>query len=232
MFEKFERIYVVNLPSRTDRRIETELELAKAGGSRVTFFPAIRPSEAGKFRSIGEHGCFMSHLTLLRECVGRKNVLIMEDDVRFVSDFATRSQVVEKLPDNWDLFYAGHFQPAGSKAWEESGLVEINGDRELGATHCYAVNGSAIPKLIRGFEAILSREPGHVDGGPMPIDGAMNTVRRQLHLRAYAAVPALADQRSSRTDIGGTKWFDNSPFLSRPVHIARRLKNWLRRPGW
>ena len=59
MFEKFERIYVINLPNRTDRRKETEIELSKAGGPLAIFFPAIRPPEAGKFRSIGERGCFV-----------------------------------------------------------------------------------------------------------------------------------------------------------------------------
>ena len=127
----------------------------------------------------------------------------MEDDVRFAPDFAARSHIVDQLPDNWDIFYAGHFQPQGSQPTStDSGLIEVDGSRELVATHCYAVNGSAIPKLVQGYETILSREPGHADGGPMPIDGAMNTVRRQLRLQAFAAVPPLADQRSSRTDIG------------------------------
>jgi GR25 family glycosyltransferase involved in LPS biosynthesis len=206
VFSRFEKVFVINLPNRTDRRRETETELLKVGGSGVVFFPAIRPPDAGKFCSIGEYGCFMSHLTLLKQCIGSKSVLVMEDDVRFSADFAERSQMVDELPDDWDVFYAGHFQPRGSEhAWSRSGLVKVESTSELIATHCYAVNGPAISKLIQGYETILSREPGHPDGGPMPIDGAMNTVRRQLRLRAFAAVPPLADQRSSRTDIGEKK---------------------------
>jgi glycosyl transferase family 25 len=226
MFEKFERIYVVNLLDRTDRRKETEIELSKVGAFGAEFFPAIRPTDAGKFRSIGEYGCFLSHLTLLKECIGRKSVLVMEDDVRFSTDFAARSKVADELPDDWDIFYAGHFQPRGlERVWTRSGLVEVESASELIATHCYAVNGPAIPKLIQGYELILSREPGHPDGGPMPIDGAMNTVRRQLRLRAFAAVPPLADQRSSRTDIGEKKWFDNVQVLAGAIQYLRRMKN-------
>ncbi|MBZ0262569.1 MAG: glycosyltransferase family 25 protein [Hyphomicrobiales bacterium] len=230
MFSRFEEILVVNLPDRTDRRRETEIELSKAGVLGAEFFPAIRPPDAGKFRSIGEYGCFLSHLTLLKQCCGRKSILVMEDDIRFAHDFAARSGMVDELPEDWEIFYAGHFLPRGAeRGWSSSGLVEVESDRELIATHCYAVNGPAISKLIQGYEAILAREPGHPDGGPMPIDGAMNTVRRQLRLRAFAAVPPLADQRSSRTDIGEKQWFDNSPLLSGAVHLARRLKNNLRK---
>lgn len=232
MFSRFEKVFVINLPNRTDRRRETETELLKVGGFGVVFFPAIRPPDAGKFRSVGEYGCFMSHLTLLKGCIGRKSVLVMEDDVRFAADFTERSQMVDELPDDWDIFYAGHFQTRGSEhAWSRRGLVEVDSTSELIATHCYAVNGPAIPKLIQGYEAILSREPGHPDGGPMPIDGAMNTIRRQLRLRAFAAVPPLADQRSSRTDIGEKSWFDHMPLLNGAVHMARRVKNSLRKPA-
>ncbi len=59
----------------------------------------------------------------------------------------------------------------------------------------------------------------------MPYDGALNVARRQLGLVTYAAIPSLASQRSSRTDVGPLKWFDRYPLIMRVVETLRRLKN-------
>lgn len=229
MFDNFEKIFVVNLAQRVDRRRETEVELGRTGGLRAEFFPAIRPESAGKFGSIGEHGCFMSHFTLLKNSIGLKNLLILEDDINFSKQFARNSNLVDLLPLNWDIFYGGYNQlPDRRQLPAQTGLVEVEGSTEFIGTHCYAVNGPTIPKLVKAYELFLSRERGHKDGGPMPVDGAMNLARNQLNLRTFVAIPPLAFQRSSRTDVGHTKWFDNTPAIKSVVQTARRIKNMLR----
>ena len=57
--------FVINLPYRTDRRSEMQRELSRIGWN-AQFFPAIRPASAGSFSSIGAHGCFLSHLAVLK----------------------------------------------------------------------------------------------------------------------------------------------------------------------
>ncbi len=55
--ELFDRIYIVNLPERTDRRREMEDQLVKVGlggHPRVMFFPAIRPKT---LRRISQYRC-------------------------------------------------------------------------------------------------------------------------------------------------------------------------------
>jgi glycosyl transferase, family 25 len=230
MFEAFDSVVVVNLPERTDRKAETERELAKAGCTKAVFFPAIRPKDAGKFGSIGEHGCYMSHLELLRQSAGRRNILFLEDDVAFVGDFAARSHLIQDLPEDWDVFYGGREQlPDRRTNWDHLGLVKIEGAVELSGTHCYAVNGRAIGKLIAQYETFLSRERGDPRGGPMPVDGALNVARRQLGLQTYTVNPVLAYQRSSRTDIGDRKFFDKSPGLRGVASLLRKAKNRLRK---
>ena len=233
MLERFERVVVVNLPSRADRLRETRRELARIGHAHTaTVFPAIRPAEAAGFGSLGEHGCYLSHLAVWRAAVGARSLLVLEDDVAFPPDFAGRAGLVETLPEDWDVFYAGHMQlPELRRTWTETGLVRIDPCVEFIGLHCYAVNGRALPALVRAAEAFLSRPHGHPAGGRMPIDGALNIARRQCGFATYAAMPPLAVQRASRTDIGALKWFDRAAVLSAPIGAARRLKNEIRRTG-
>ncbi|GAA0281175.1 hypothetical protein LNAOJCKE_1306 [Methylorubrum aminovorans] len=233
MLERFERVVVVNLPSRADRRRETERELARIGHLRAaTFFPAIRPAEAGGFDSVGEHGAYLSHLAVWRAALGVRSLLVIEDDVAFAADFAARAGLVTELPEAWDVFYAGHMQlPELRRDWTETGLVRIAPLVEFIGLHCYAVSGRALPRLVAAAEAFLMRPHGHPQGGRMPIDGALNIARRQCGFATYAAMPPLAEQRASRTDIGTLKWFDRMDALAAPVSAARGLKNGLRRTG-
>ncbi|HUQ38274.1 MAG TPA: glycosyltransferase family 25 protein [Aestuariivirga sp.] len=229
MFDRFEKIFVINLAKRTDRRNETKIELLRNGSPKAIFYSAFEPVNAGKFRSIGEHGCFISHFTLLKECIGCKNVLIMEDDVHFAANFGARSHLVDGLDANWDIFYAGYRRKNTVPRWKEGDLVKIDNSNDLIGTHCYAVNGGAVQKLVQAYETFMSRDPGHPSGGPMSIDGAMNVARRQLRLHTFVATPPLAFQRSSRTDVGERRWFDEAPRLTGAVQLARQLKNKLRR---
>ena len=54
MFEPFDSVRIINLPERRDRRREMMRELTTLGlanDPRVAFFPAIRPAEAGPWRT-------------------------------------------------------------------------------------------------------------------------------------------------------------------------------------
>src|SRR5262245_50678595 len=89
-----EATVVINLARRTDRRAETECELSRIGWC-ATFFPAVEPTSAGDFPSIGARGCFFSHLAVLKEASasGVERLIILEDDIAFVPDFAERWHV-------------------------------------------------------------------------------------------------------------------------------------------
>ena len=112
----FDRIYVINLPSRDDRRREMERELKNAGmpftSGKVELFPAIRPDNAEPFYSIGCKGCFLSHLNVLKEArmQGLKNVLILEDDLELRQDFQQYEDIIlaELTQQNWDIVHFGY----------------------------------------------------------------------------------------------------------------------------
>ena len=104
VFKHFDRIRIINLASRKDRRREMERELDRVGlknDLRVSYFAAIRPSDAGTFTSIGARGAYESQKQILREAAGaNQSVLILEDDCEFI----TGAQDCE-LPAGWDVFY-------------------------------------------------------------------------------------------------------------------------------
>ncbi|MEO6716867.1 MAG: hypothetical protein ABIM50_06415, partial [Novosphingobium sp.] len=83
----FDRIRVINLAERRDRRRDMARELAAIGlanDPRVSFFPAIRPENAGDFTSVGARGVYLGQLAILREAAAaNESVLILEDDCTF-----------------------------------------------------------------------------------------------------------------------------------------------------
>lgn len=230
----FDRVYVINLAERTDRRREMEAQLALVGledDPLVHFYPAVRPADKGNFRSIGELGCFMSHLGILKDAVanGHQSILILEDDADWTPAALARNARLEALRDTgWAYFHGG---PGHDRASPDGtiALVRLDPEQPLMLTHCIAFRGPIIEQMVGHLEAILRRPPGSPEGGPMPVDGAYFWFRRaHPEVAAYVCVPSLAVQRSSRSDISvPTGWrataaADWARKLLRPVRSLLR----------
>jgi len=228
----FERVYIVNLPERADRRREMDAELQRFGltvdGKTIRYFRAIRPDSAGLFPSIGARGCFMSHLEILRECKrdGLQNVLIMEDDLSIHPALASLdSDKLARLQwGDWDFAYFGHVEEVAHASdkpvWKESHVP-------MATTHFYALNRDAIAAILEHLEACLQRLPGHPQGSPMHVDGAYSLFRMQHPaFVTLMAVPSLGGQRSSRSDIYPNKWYDRVPMTKLMLAWMRSAKNW------
>ena len=234
----FERIFVINLPSRTDRQAEIAVQLNAIGlslaGGCVELFPAVRPDAPEGFPSIGARGCFMSHLGVLRTAqrLGLQRVAIFEDDLDFATDFNPRIQplLAQLAGANWSMFYGGchleralHGQPQGE-------LLEAQPDALIGSTHFVVLQGEAIAAAVRYLEAILARPAGDPEGGPMHVDGAYNWFRRaHPQFKTLLAIPELGFQRASRTDIHDLRWYDTAPLIRNAVAGLRWVKNTLKR---
>lgn len=216
-------VFVINLKHRADRRVAMKRQLSKIGWG-AEFFNAIRPREPAGFPSTGARGCFLSHLSILRNAHLRQmpRVVILEDDLNFNPGFPEKwkSAMSALSTREWSIFYAGH-----ALDHLPFGLSRIEAARGVECTHFMAINGPALSTLIAGLETILSRPSGHRLGGPMHLDGAYSTLRAQNPaLVTYANFPPLGYQRSSRSDVGNPKWFDRVRILSPIVAIARTIK--------
>ena len=224
----FARIYVINLPERTDRRVAVVRELEKARlplePGKVELFPAIRPSTAAGFANIGYRGCFLSHFNVLKRANedGLRNVLIMEDDLvispKFLTDAATL--VGQLQATDWGFVYFGHVEKVGGNGRTKL-RVHVG---PLLTTHFLGINASLFEKLLTFLKFLQQRPAGHPDGGPMSPDGAYSTFRRQNpDVTTLIAVPNLGWQGSSRSDLC-PRWFDRVFAIRQAAGTARRLQ--------
>jgi glycosyl transferase, family 25 len=233
IIESFDRAYIINLEDRLDRRREAEREFSRVGidvpNKTVQFYTAKRLADKGSFPDAGTRGCFISHRSVLDLACRDKlrNVLVFEDDVSFrkIGD-SLEDEILRKLAaTDWDIVYFGYLSP--SDDGRKGPLISLSSG-VLGA-HFYAVNGKFIAPLLGFMNDCERRPPGHPDGGPMPADGALNHIRMHIpDMRVLLAVPNLAHQRSSRSDITSTHLFDRITSLRPLIRKARAIKHKLR----
>lgn len=213
LFDHFDQVRIINLKHRTDRRAQMLGELRRidaADDPRIAFFDACCFDDAGSFTSIGARGVYHSHLAILEEAAAHgASVLILEDDVDFTP--AARATVP---PTGWQIFYGGHYaaQPH-----------DLPNSDIIGA-HCMGFSADIVPALARYVRGLLD-----LDDHP-PIDGAYVWFRRaHPAIVTHFAVPPIADQRPSRTDIAELRFFDRWPGLRQAAQWARRIKRHIAR---
>ena len=234
VIEYFDRVQIVNMAIREDRRRETEDEFAAnsfpINTDSVGFFEAITPEEADEFPNRGAKGCFMSHLTILQdaEARGLNNVLLLEDDLSFSKHVVEYTEVaLGALKDmDWDIVYFGHAikNDPDTTEWKE-----VTG--RMLTSHFYAVNGKTISRLTEFLKQMSERPCGHPEGGPMHYDGALSTFMSQNDdIKGYYFSKNLGYQRPSKTNIHEPSAVDTNIFLKPLIGMYRKFKQfYLRR---
>ena len=165
-----------------------------------------------------------SHLNILREAhnKGVEKLLILEDDVDFVKDIKhVLSEVLDELDVlDWDICYFGHhlsLEQSGDNLFHKY-------EQGIQTTHFYAVKGEVIPRLISFLELVLSRPPGHPEGGAMHVDGAISTFRGQnADVKTVVLCNPIGYQRPSRTDIHELSLYDRIPLVKNIVSVIRSV---------
>lgn len=233
LLDYFDHVYVINLKERVDRRKLAQRELRKLGADdrsdKVTFFSAVKPAAAGGFISPAVRGCFDSHLAVLKEAQARRyeKILIAEDDFLWSPPriFEENDLVAALQNADWDLVWLGHSLKLPPR---EKTLVLASGPPDCGQSHFYAVKGRCVADLVEFLQALAARAPGDPMGGPMHYDGALTTYRHQRpDRRCLIAIPSMASQRMSRSDIHTSRW-DRVPVVRAMIGRARRVVQVLR----
>lgn len=178
----FDKVYVVNLKSRTDRRLEMQTELDKCG-IPFEFFDAVKDDN-------GIKGLVESMKLLFREALDKnfENILVLEDDATFLVDnpVAFLKEVLPQLPKTYQLFHFGLNLLVQPKRISENILKVID---------CYSTHSICYSKeAMRIILEMLNVVP------LMPYD---IFIRQEILPRgaSYCTFPMLATQRESYSDI-------------------------------
>ena len=227
----FDRIYVINLAHRADRRREMDAQLRRIGLSldhpAVVLFPASYPPDQGVFSSRGARGCFESHLRVHQAIVadGIERALVLEDDADFVPAFTPRiADLAPRLRDGWDMFYSvAPLTAQPGDAGLGGGLLRLSPGHGFQTTHLLGFTRAGSALAAEYLTAMMARPGGSPEGGPMHVDGAYCWMRRaHPDLAVWATEEPLARQRSSRSDITTGHFLDRIPILRDMAQLARR----------
>jgi hypothetical protein len=180
----FQRIFLINLPERTDRLLIASAELDKYA---IPFevFPAIKHDS-------GVEGLRLTMEELLRMCLKKDydSVLIFEDDVRFVENpnyFMDSAIGQLKEQRKWDLLYLGVNTHVPFPRFIDTNLLPVE--------KAYAMHavGLSFNGMYKTYEAIVNN-PG------VPTDVC---VAKEVQEQGYCfcTYPLLATQRNNYSDI-------------------------------
>lgn len=218
-----DRIYVINLAHRQDRRREIHAELQRIGlgldHPGVTLFPASFPDDAGSFPTRGTRGCFESHLGVHRAILkdGVSRALLVEDDASLVPDFAARLAAIgdDLRRIAWDMLYSVKpLSPQGADQPHGAHLLRLSPEHTFPLAHFVGFSAAFCRLAVPYLEAIQARPFGHPDGGPMHVDGAYCWMRAAYpDLTVIGTRMPLAVQRPSRSDIASAPFWDRLPIL-------------------
>ena len=212
-FEFFSAIYCINLDTRPDRWSQVQKEFDNVGIKNV-----IRVSGKifDRFNDNKRNACVGNHLSHAY-CIEmsynlyHQNCLIFEDDVQFLYDKNTTwdimRQIIEELPDNWDMLYLGGNMDKYKAYRFSEHLVKVDG---ILSTHAYSINRNIMQKLI-----IINKDISILHNDTYYAD---NIIPKH---NVFIVFPMLAGQRTGYSDIEN-KNVDYTPMM------LERLKNALR----
>ena len=183
-----DHVVYINLDRRTDRRAEIEAVLAPYfPPERVTRFSAIQ-------RENGALGASESHIGVLEmaKAEGWKNVLVLEDDAMWTTDFDTNYATLERLVENaYDVIMAS----STFARWYLGSLKLITAK----SAAAYLVNSHYYDALLSNFKEGLALFEVSRENSRHAVDTYWNTLQERDNW--FVVIPSLMEQRPGYSDI-------------------------------
>lgn len=154
MYKEFcNNIYVVNLPTRTDRLKTITKELIRV---ELPFkvFKAFLPTN-NTYTRAENYANYLSHMEIVKEAKNNnyKNVMILEDDCIFSKDFALQiNKSLLELKEDWNILYLGMYSIC-EPVYISDAIVKV---RNAYTTHAYCVNNNF-------YDILLKQKPNKLD---------------------------------------------------------------------
>ncbi|RUS19983.1 glycosyltransferase family 25-domain-containing protein [Endogone sp. FLAS-F59071] len=192
----FDRIYVINLARRTDRkkRMKTMASYLNLDFTFVNGVTAEDP-QINKYwvrngASKAQLACWQSHMHVYQSIVANNltSALILEDDIDMEADIEKRVfEVAPHLPKNWDVWFLGHCHE--QELANKVGHPSLQRSFRPQCTHSYAVSQRGAQKLVKMLAQI---------GKAIDI-----TIRNRIKngdIKAYSVQPPWTTQLKMKND--------------------------------
>lgn len=224
--EYFDRVVLINLRRRPDRltQVTKSLQLCNWPFKQPEVFEAVdgltESCPDSWLSGKGAWGCLCSHHRVLDLAIrdGVRNILVLEDDVRFSPGFRTEiGRFLRSVPNDWDQLMIGgqHSNKFGLPQLINPNVYKCS---TCERTHCYAIRGDFMRKLRDRWL------DGGTFNGKVHCDWIMaRDPEMQLQHRVYSPTFFLAGQDCHLSDVTGVTrltqfWNPPGPDLS-VVHL-------------
>lgn len=162
LFDYFEEIYCINLDEEVERWNEIRHEFKKLKiNDKVIRFSAVGDLVRGR-------GASLSHLQLIKVAKQKKlkNILIFEDDTRFIDwneDYLNNA--IKYLPPDWKIFNIGYNICAKESDFKfhriSKNLIKIERGIDIRSNNAYAINHTAFDYIIQEYSQFLNKWKDH-----------------------------------------------------------------------
>lgn len=204
--DHFERIFVLNLAYKPDRRERLERHLKELNLAREIIWVRacsgdMMPPPVWWKAGNGAWGCLLSHARVVQDAIMDRldNYLVLEDDAVFqpragmmLHDF------MDQVPDDWDQIYLGgqHLREPTEVARKPAVLRAWNVNR----THAFALKAKAFTR----FHQHIWHSPDYIakEGG-WHIDHQLGLAHERADWMVYAPQWWLVGQDSDWSNISG-----------------------------
>lgn len=172
------RAHIIHIPGDSRREknvVRLKTSLKAVGIDDVQVYEGVRPQDRGPLYSVGEWGCYQSHVGCMRriaESGDEAPSLVLEDDAVLDAPPVDMARVLASTQD-FDVLHLGYLSNTVFRDWDDDlqhrAVQRVRG--VLYGTQCYAVQATGLEGLINVLERLPYVAPE--DGGGVGIDGAL-----------------------------------------------------------
>ena len=194
LFDRFDKVYCINLPHRTDRKNNFITEVKKYDLGQFEFFNAFYGKDLPNPHNlnVGCVGLIKSNLEIFKQSIldDIDTVAIIEDDCYFTDEVRNIQSYYDQLPDDWDMLYYGGNHNYHCTFCDKP--IEIN-DKILKLQYTFSTHFVIIRKKL--FKPIVDL----ISGYHQPIDVVYTLIQKTNNV--YSFNPSIARQISGYSDI-------------------------------
>jgi GR25 family glycosyltransferase involved in LPS biosynthesis len=194
LFERFDKVFCINLDKREDRLKSFINEVNKydlGDFERVSAIDGLYVDEPALGIEKGNLGLILTNIKILEISIQKNynSILILEDDCKFEPEILNIESYFKQLPEDWDMLYMGgnHNTHMGI-----SPPTKIN-DKVIKLRNTYSTHLVGIKsKMFTIIKDLISKKN-------KPIDVFYSELQNKFNV--YSFYPAIAKQKEGFSDI-------------------------------